>query len=103
MTRGSPGGADLVAEPAVECFRGVEIAAAPHVRGDLLGGPARALGEASVEPPEQLLLLATVLGDLVGRPREVCRRLEEPKPGVRGGRPVGGRRPERRGGGGPPS
>src|SRR4029453_12464292 len=69
------------------------MTAAPHVLGDLLGGPDGELGEAGVELPEQLLLLATVRGDLVRRPREVCRRLEEPEPRVRGGRPVvGGRR-----------
>src|SRR5215510_10337631 len=85
--------ADFVDEPVVERFPGVEMAAAPHVLGDLLGGPPRELGEAGVDPPEQLLLLPTVRGDLVRRPREVCRRLEETKPGVRGGRPVvGGRR-----------
>jgi hypothetical protein len=50
--RGSSGGADLVDEPVVERFPGVEVAPAPHVFGDLLGGPARELGKASVEPPE---------------------------------------------------
>src|SRR6266852_7158117 len=85
---GSSGGADLVDEPVVERFPGVEVEPAPHVLGDLLGRPARKLGEASVEPPEQVLLLATVRGDLVWRPGELPRRLEEPKPGVRGGRAV---------------
>jgi hypothetical protein len=38
-------------------------------------------------------LLATARGDLVWRPRELSRRLEEPETGVRGGRAVvGGRR-----------
>jgi hypothetical protein len=46
-----------------------------------------------VELPEQLLLLSTVRGDLVWRPGELRRRLEEPKTGVREGRAVvGGRR-----------
>src|SRR4029453_12911607 len=85
--------ADFVDEPVVERFPGVEMTAAPHVLGDLLGGPAGELGEAGVEPPEQLLLLTTVRGDLVRRPREVCRRLEEPKPRGGGSRPVVGARP----------
>jgi hypothetical protein len=34
------------------------------------------------------MLLAAVRGDLVWRPRGLRRRLEEPKPGVRGGRAV---------------
>jgi hypothetical protein len=77
--RGSSGGGDLVDEPVVERFPGVKVAPAAHVLGDLLGRAARDLGEASVEPPEQLLLLATVRGDLVWRPGELRRWLEEPK------------------------
>ena len=88
----SSGGGDLVDEPVVERFPGVKVAPAPHVLGDLLGRAARDLGEASVEPPEQLLLLATVRGDLVWRPGELRRWLEEPKACVWGGRAViGGR------------
>src|SRR5216683_1755613 len=68
---GSSGGADLVDEPVVERFPGVEVQPAPHVLGDLLGRPARKLGEASVEPPEQVLLLATVRGDRRRPGREV--------------------------------
>ena len=46
-----------------------------------------------MEAPEQVLLLATVRGDLVWPPGELLRRLEEPKMCVRGGRAViGGRR-----------
>src|SRR6266508_2435332 len=39
------GAADLIDEAVDECFRGVEVTPAPHFLGDLLGRPARAVGE----------------------------------------------------------
>jgi len=89
---GLPGGRDLVDEAVVERLARVEIAPTARVLRDLLGGPARAPGEASVELPQQLLLLATLRGDLLrgaGKPR---RRLGEVEPRVRhGGAVIGSR------------
>src|SRR5262252_9099964 len=68
------GGRDLVDEAVVERLARVEIAPTPRVLRDLLGGPARAPGEAPVELPQQLLQSATVRSDLLwsaGKPR--CR------------------------------
>src|SRR5690242_10624820 len=77
--------ADLIDEAVGERFRGVEVTPAPHVLGDLLGRPTREVGEAGMEPPAQLLLLATVRRDLVWRPGELRRRLEQSETSVRGG------------------
>src|SRR2546422_10279497 len=87
---GLPGGRDLVDEAVVERLARVEIAPTARVLRDLLGGPARAPGEASVELPQQLLLLATLRGDLLrgaGKPR---RRLGAVEPrGRQGGGVIG--------------
>src|SRR2546422_2308406 len=89
---GLPGGRDLVDKAVVERLARVEIAPTPRVFRDLLGGPARAPGEATEEPPQQLLLLATLRGDLLrgaGKPR---RRLGEVEPRVpHGGAVIGSR------------
>ena len=80
-----PGGRDLVDEAVVERLPCVEIAPAPHVLGDLLGGPAGAPGQAPVEVPKQLLLLAALRGDFLRGADEPRRRLGEVEPRVRGG------------------
>ena len=54
---------DRVDEAIVDRFGRVEIAPAPHVLGDLLGGAAVALGQTTVEFPEPLLLVAVLRGD----------------------------------------
>src|SRR2546428_6114606 len=89
---GLPGGRDLVDKAVVERLARVEITPTPRVFRDLLGGPAGGPGEATEEPPQQLLLLATLRGDLLrgaGKPR---RRLGEVNRGVRHGGPVIGSR-----------
>src|SRR5207245_4905227 len=89
---GLPGGRDLVDKAVVERLARVEITPTPRVFRDLLGGPARAPVEATEEPPQQLLLLATLRGELLrgaGKPR---RRLGEVEPRVpHGGAVIGGR------------
>src|SRR2546426_2751254 len=90
--RESSDGLDLVDEPVVERLSRVEGAAAPHVLGYLVGRPAGDLGKARVESPEQLLLLPALLGDLVWRPGEARRRLDEAKARVRGSHAVAGGR-----------
>src|SRR5262245_60935458 len=85
-----PGGRDLVDEAVVERLARVEIAPTPRVFRDLLGGPARAPGKAPVEPPQQLLLLATLRGNFLRGASKPRRRLREVKPRVRcGGTVIG--------------
>src|SRR5262245_18996802 len=83
LSLGLPGGPDLVDQAVVARLARVEIAPMPRVLRDLLGGPARAPGEAPIELPQQLLLPATVRSELLrgaGKPR---RRLSEVEPRVR--------------------
>src|SRR6266851_9705184 len=83
---------DLVDEAIVERLSRVEITSAPHVLGNLLGGLAGAPGQASVELPEELLLLAALRGDLLRGAGEPRRRLGKVEPRMRrGGAVIGGR------------
>src|SRR5258707_15875795 len=87
-----PGGGDLVDEAVVERFPCVEITSAPHVLGDLLGGSAGALGQAPVELPEELLLLAALRGDLLRSTGKLRRRLGKVESRMRRGSAVMGGR-----------
>src|SRR5438128_1233240 len=83
---------DLVDEAVVERFPRGEVAPAPHILCDLLGGPAGAPGQAPVEFPQQLLLLTTLRGDLLRGAGEPRLRLGEVEARMRrGGAVIRGR------------
>jgi hypothetical protein len=87
-----PAARDLVDEAVVERFPRVEVTSAPHVLGNLLGGPASASRQLSIEFPQEILLLSALGGDRLRGTGEPRSRLGKVEPCMRSSRALIGSR-----------